>query len=313
MAPGGSSASNSAPAAENNFAASQFGGQIRSDQQQLPAIPDFLEWELFTDYDNYLEQNAQHVISPPDSGPEYPHVRPQSPGVAGPARPSSPVPVGVAPDGLTPPLIPGPNLLAPPHQDDASDNSAVYNNSPARHPDGEAGIDDGSSAFALGELMQSLAPAATTPEVRPERPHECNVCPTGVWRFSSARDLRRHTNTFHMNENTPTYKCGCLRKGWATSRKDNHLRHVERCRVPQPLGYFWYACVCGLFYFDKQVHLSHVLNCGRTRTRRRRSARRHSTRRRSTRRRSTGRHSTRRGSGGRRSSGRRSSGRPRAP
>lgn len=316
----GSSAPNSAPAAEDNSPPSQSGGQIRPDQQQLPSIPAFLEWE-FTSYDNYLEQNAQDVISNPDPGPAnpHPHMRPQNPAMAGPAQPSDPGPVGLAPYSTT-----DCRLVA-------SYNPAGVNNSPAGLPDGEAGADDGSSLFVLDELRQSLPSAVTTPTVsspttlaltgppasspapggRRERRHVCDRCPKGpkgVRRFPSARDLRRHQNTVHRNEKTKKYICWCKHDGTAsTSRKDNHLRHVRLCDL-QPLDYSCYTCICGEWNFGKDIHQSHVLNCGRTRTRRRRSTGRHSTRRRSGGLRSGGRRSS-----GRRSSGRRSSGRPRAP
>lgn len=286
----GSSAFHFAPATEYIFFPTQLGGHLHQDQQQLPPPPDS-RGSGCTSNGNYLEQHAQDIISTPDSGPAYPNLPHRRPAVAGPARPASPAPVGFAPNGtryqLNQPFTTNYRLVAPPHQHDNPYNSAAHNNSPSWFHDGAARTNDGSSPFASGRPMQghSLAttthalsaefspgslslssPSASSPQTAAERekPHECELCPSGRSRFTSARDLRRHQDTSHKNDNTPMYFCWCAGRGSATPRKDNHLRHVHSCNR-QPLYGACYNCICGIFNSDKQVHLSHVQNCGRTR------------------------------------------------
>ncbi|KAI7782192.1 hypothetical protein LA080_013737 [Diaporthe eres] len=273
MHSGGSSAFHFAPAAEYNFAPSQFAGQIHEDedQQQLPAFPDYRRWG-YTSNDNYLVQDAQFVTSTPDSGPVHPHLQPQSPAVAGAARPSNPARVGFVHHSthqqLNQPFNYG--LVAPPHRDHTSYYSGAYNNSPAWFPDGEARIDDGSSSSVSSpaSLALSSPPASAAKQ---EKPHKCDLCPAGKSRFASARDLQRHRDTSHKNEETRMYVCWCGGRGHQTPRKDNHLRHVQSCN--RQLYPDYYTCICGLGSRGKHVHLTHVQNCGRTRTVRPRSTR----------------------------------------
>ncbi|KAK4223492.1 hypothetical protein QBC38DRAFT_487641 [Podospora fimiseda] len=67
--------------------------------------------------------------------------------------------------------------------------------------------------------------------------------------FHSPRDLDRHFNSFHGSERL---KCRC---GKLNSRKDNHKRHVSKCRLPTVTSY---RCSCGREDHIKDKHLSHI-------------------------------------------------------
>lgn len=301
MASEGSSVSKTQASAYNfarSRSRSRSGRQIRQDQQQRPPNPGSPDLG-YTSNDNYLVQDPQGFISNPlDFGLWDRHLYPNSPAVDDPAHRSYPASVGFPPGGThqhqNQPFIANDDLGGPAHLEVILHNSAATN-IPAWCSDDEARPGDGSSPFALGESIQ-VHPSATTapalciarslaslspntpaassplPAGKREKPHECVFCPTGKRRFASARDLQRHQNTSHKNNKTRVYICWCGGRGSVTSRKDNHVRHVHLCHR-QPQHSACYSCICGLSNFGKDVHLSHVQNCGRTRNHRRRSTR----------------------------------------
>lgn len=126
----------------------------------------------------------------------------------------------------------------------------------------------GPGAAAPAHAMRSWlpAPAEPAPPALPKaadakRPHVCrlpnnkgarNECRRA---FAQAKDLERHRLCLHPKEGDRSYQCRC---GRLCVRKDNHVRHVEKCGK-------WclatYACKCEHRCPDKAEHLAHVRIC----------------------------------------------------
>lgn len=68
--------------------------------------------------------------------------------------------------------------------------------------------------------------------------------------FSSYKDLNRHFDSLHGRS---FFRCRCGKKN---ARKDNHERHVIKCRRPS-IG--WFYCRCGQRVEAVQDHLQHII------------------------------------------------------
>src|SRR2546430_3018182 len=104
--------------------------------------------------------------------------------------------------------------------------------------------------------VSAASPTGSPSWVRaPKRPrYACDKCPAGKG-FESPKDLRRH-EAIHGGEK---YVCSC---GKPTTRKDNHLRHVNRARDCSPTpAVAYYKCVCGQRHSALEGHRKHVTKC----------------------------------------------------
>ncbi|KAI8946976.1 hypothetical protein F4801DRAFT_30162 [Xylaria longipes] len=121
---------------------------------------------------------------------------------------------------------------------------------------------DSLSSQATPATLTSLSFLSSPPPLSPfvsvsskttVRPHSCDDCPTS---FRHPKDLKRHKSTVHATGDECAYSCRCGKRG---VRKDNYLRHVEKCY--RELLHPEYKCKCEIPSADKDTHMQHVSNC----------------------------------------------------
>jgi uncharacterized C2H2 Zn-finger protein len=78
------------------------------------------------------------------------------------------------------------------------------------------------------------------------------ACPACGRVFKSRKDLDRHFNSLHSTDPASRFQCRC---GKLFPRKDNYIRHAEKCREPTTSCF---RCVCGASTHDLSTHLQHV-------------------------------------------------------
>lgn len=98
-----------------------------------------------------------------------------------------------------------------------------------------------------------LAPPSS--QQQPHKPHKCTVYPC-TSAFQHKKDLARHMKTVHSTGNEPYFRCRCDK---TDIRKDNYLRHLEKCR--RDYKHAEYMCSCGDLCGDKGQHRLHVVEC----------------------------------------------------
>lgn len=103
--------------------------------------------------------------------------------------------------------------------------------------------------------MSTPLPSPLPSQQKPPKPYRCGKghCTAA---FQHMKDLRRHRKTVHSTGDEPYFRCRCDKRD---TRKDNYLRHLEKCgRVHV---HTHYMCSCGHLCADKEQHRVHVTGC----------------------------------------------------
>lgn len=130
---------------------------------------------------------------------------------------------------------------------------------------------DGAWSCPASGAVEDVSTTATTPLKAPEQlqltpgvlaaPSPARAAPSTsrfacqeadcLLQFSSQKDLDRHFESVHGTD-LVKFRCVC---GKLDSRKDNHDRHVRKCRLPKQDSY---RCRCGSTSDRATAHLDHV-------------------------------------------------------
>ncbi|KAI1129491.1 hypothetical protein F5Y10DRAFT_290876 [Nemania abortiva] len=105
----------------------------------------------------------------------------------------------------------------------------------------------------LGPFQQNLHSSYTpvSDESTRAKRFTCGECGS---QFEYKKDLERHVKSKHRRDGDSTYKCRC---GKTDPRKDNHRRHVKKCKNRYLIGNS-YTCVCGGEYANPDEYLGHT-------------------------------------------------------